>query len=161
MSEEKKEVTVSKKTTWINRAVSAAVGVIVAVGSMFGITNSMVSEQKAKVKSVKTLASDALTAIKAGDITVATAKLQEAVETGKEVAVSAKEVVEKVKETDSKSVVETAKKAATEALVKDEAKKVEDASKDIKKTKTGKAKKTDAKVSAEVKKVEQSIAVYK
>lgn len=144
---------VSKKTTWLNRIGSAVIGALIAVGSMFGITSGQISEAKAKTATIQKAAGEALEAIKAGDVTVATAKLQEAVATGKEVVASAKEVVEKVKEADAKSVIETAKKAATETLVKDEAKKVEDTAKAVEETK-----KAEKKAAKEVKKAEAKTA---
>lgn len=165
MCEECKEVVVDTKKTWLNRFVSAAIGALVAIGSMVGVTGNQITEQKERVVSVQNLAKEALDAIKAGDVTVATAKLQEAVSSGKEVVVSAKEVVEKVKEADSKSVVETVKNSATEALVKDEAEKTEKVVDDIKKSadkkSSKKSKTSDVKAKDEIKKAEQAAAVYK
>lgn len=125
--EEVKTETTSKKTTWFNRICSAVVGAIVAVGAMFGITNEQIAKEKAKVESVKTKAVAALDALKNGDVTVATAKLQEAVSTGKEVVADAKAIVDKVKESDKSSIVETAKDKVTKAMVSDQVKKVESA----------------------------------
>ena len=119
--------TTTKKTTWWNRVVSAVVGAVVAVGAMFGITGNQVAAEKAKVESVKTQAIAALDALKAGDVTTATAKLQEAIATGKEVVNDVKAAAEQVKNADKNSVVETAKNAVTETLVKDQVKKVETA----------------------------------
>ena len=165
MSEEKKEITVDTKKTWLNRIASAVVGALIAVGSMLGITTAQVTEQKTKVVNVQKLASEALDAIKTGDVTVATAKLQEAVSTGKEVVVSAKEIADKVNEADSKSIVETVKNSATEALVKDEVAKTEKVVDDIKKSADKKSSKkskiSDVKAKDEIKKAEQASAVYK
>ena len=162
MSEEKKEevkeVTTNKKTTWLNRIGSAIVGALVAIGSMFGITQEQIAEQKAKVESMKTLASEALTAIKSGDVTVATAKLQEAVATGKEVVASAKEVIEKVKAADAKSVVEQAKNAAAETMVKAEVKKTEEATKKVESEKKAEA---DKKVATAEKTENKNVEVKK
>lgn len=122
----KEEVT-SKKKTWVNRIWSAVVGAVVAVGAMFGVTQPQIEAQKAKVTELKTYAIEALDAIKSGDVTTATEKLKQATATTKEVAEQIKKDVEKVKNADKNSVVETAKNAATEALVKDQVKKVETA----------------------------------
>ena len=119
------EVTTNKKTTWLSRIWSAAVGAVVAVGAMFGITQPQIEAQKAKVTEVKNYATEALEAIKKGDVQTATAKLQEATAATKEVAEQIKKDVEKVKQADKKSVVETAKNAVTEALVKDQVKRTE------------------------------------
>ena len=118
-------VVTTKKQTWLNRIWSAAVGAVVAVGAMFGITQPQIEAQKAKVVEVKTKATEALDALKKGDVQTATAKLQEATAATKEVAEQVKKDIAKVKEANKDSVVETAKKAATEALVKDQVKKVE------------------------------------
>ena len=127
ISKDKAVTTTTKKTTWWNRVVSAVVGAVVAVGAMFGITSNQVATEKAKVESVKTQATAALDALKAGDVTTATAKLQEAIATGEAVVNDIKGAAEQVKNADKESVIETAKKAATEALVKDQVKKVETA----------------------------------
>lgn len=118
-------VVTTKKQTWLNRIWSAAVGAVVAVGAMFGITQPQIEAQKAKVVEVKTKATEALDALKKGDVQTATAKLQEATAATKEVAEQVKKDFEKIKEADKGSVVENAKKTATEALVKDQVKKVE------------------------------------
>ena len=117
--------TANKKQTWLNRIWSAIVGAAVAVGAMFGVTQPQIEAQKAKVIEVKTYATEALEAIKKGDVQTATAKLQEVTAATKEVAEQIKKDVEKVKEADKKSVVETVKKTVTESLVKDQVKKVE------------------------------------
>lgn len=125
MSEETKKTettTTSKKTTWLNRIGSAIIGALIAIGSMFGITSSEVAEQKAKTETIQQAASEALDAIKDGDVTTATTKLQEAVNTGKEVVDSAKEVVENVKNADVNEVLDTATKAAAESALKNETK---------------------------------------
>jgi len=119
--------TTTKKSTWLNRICSAVVGAVVAVGTMFGITQPQIDAQKAKVVEIKTYATTALDALKNGDITTATEKLQQATASTKEVAEQIKKDVEKVKKADKQSVVETAKNAATEALVKDQVKKIETA----------------------------------
>ena len=79
----KEEVT-TKKSTWLNRIYSAAVGAIVAVGAMFGITQPKIDAQKAK-------ATQALEEIKKGDIQAAQKTLQE-------IAGQVKKDVETVKE---------------------------------------------------------------
>lgn len=119
------ETTTNTKQTWLNRIWSAVVGAAVAVGAMFGVTQPQIEAQKAKVTEVKNYATEALEAIKKGDVQTATAKLQEATAATKEVAEQIKKDVEKVKEADKKSVVETAKNAVTEALVKDQVKRTE------------------------------------
>lgn len=125
--EEVKTKTVSKKSTWFNRICSAVVGAIVAVGAMFGITNEQIAKEKEKVESVKTKAVAALDALKNGDVTTATANLQSAIATGKEVVVDAKAIADKVKESDKASIVETAKDKIAKAVVSEQVKKVESA----------------------------------
>ncbi|MBR4316264.1 MAG: hypothetical protein IKP65_04750 [Alphaproteobacteria bacterium] len=149
MSEETKEVKTEKtekKSTWFNRIWSAVVGAAVAVGAMFGITNEQIATEKAKVETIKTHAVAALEALKSGDVTTATANLQSAVATGKEVVADAKVIAEKVKNADKESVIETAKDKITEAAVKDQVKKVEDATA---------AYNAENKVAEEVKKAEE------
>ena len=46
----KNVITTTKGKTWWNRIWSAAVGAVVAVGAMFGITNDQIAEQKEKVE---------------------------------------------------------------------------------------------------------------
>ena len=133
MSEETKktETTVitgkTGKTSFMTKIWSAIVGAAVAVAGMFGITNEQISTEKAKVESIKTQAVAALDALKAGDVTTATANLQAAIATGKVVVADVKAVTEKVKAEDKKSVVETLKNEATKIAVKDQVKKVEKA----------------------------------
>lgn len=134
MSEETKKTTETKevkettaKSTWMNRIWSAVVGAAVAVASMFGITSEQIADEKAKVESIKTQVAAALDAIKAGDVTVATANLQAAVATGKEVAADAKTIADKVKNADKNSVIETAKESLIKSTVANQAKKVEQA----------------------------------
>lgn len=105
--------TTGKKQTWWNRFWSALTGAILAVAAMFGITSDQIAEQKENVKEVKTLASEALNAIKAGDVKTATAKLTEAGEVGKEVVSAAKDVVDKAKATDKKDIINTVKESFT------------------------------------------------
>lgn len=146
MSEETKTAettTTSKKTTWLNRIGSAIIGALIAIGSMFGITSSEVAEQKAKTETIQQAASEALDAIKAGDVTTATNKLQEAVTTGKEVVDSAKEVVENVKNADVNEVLDTATKAAAESALKNETK--VDSKAETKTTESSDEKKVEAK----------------
>lgn len=116
---------IPQNQTWLNRIVSVIIGAIIAAGVSVGITYNEVNEAKTKTTEVKTYAAAALEAIKAGDVTTATEKLQLALATTKEVAQQVKKTAEKVKEADKKSVVENVKKAVTESLVKDQAKKVE------------------------------------
>ena len=118
-------VTSTKKQTWLNRVWSAVVGAAVAVGAMFGITQPQIDAQKAKVVEIKTYASEALEALRNGDVKTATTKLQEATAVTKEVAEQIKKDVNKIKEANKESVVETAKTAITETLVKDQVKKAE------------------------------------
>ena len=126
MSEETKTV---KTSSWATKIWSAIVGAAVGIASMFGITSNEIATQKAKVQSVKTQATAALEALKAGDVTTATANLKAVIATGTEIVADAKALSEKVKEADSKSVVEKVKDVATEKLVKDQVKKVETAQK--------------------------------
>ena len=118
-------VVTTKKQTWLNRVWSAIVGAAVAVGAMFGITQPQIDAQKAKVVEIKTYASEALEALRNGDVKTATTKLQEATAVTKEVAEQIKKDVNKIKESNKESVVETVKKTVTESLVKDQVKKVE------------------------------------
>lgn len=108
----------SKKATWWNRIWSAIVGAVLAVASMFGITTAQIDEQKAKTEEVKNLASEALEAIKKGDVATAKAALELAAETGKQVAKDAKQVVDNVKETKTEDIVKTAVEGAQEGLNK-------------------------------------------
>lgn len=116
-----------KKPSFMTKIWSAIVGAAVAVAGMFGITQDQIATEKAKVESIKTQAVAALEALKAGDVTTATANLKAAVETGKAVVADAKALAENVKASDKKSVVETLKNEVTEAAVKDQVKKVEQA----------------------------------
>lgn len=118
-------IVTTKKQTWLNRVWSAVVGAAVAVGAMFGITQPQIDAQKAKVVEIKTYASEALEALRNGDVKTATTKLQEATAVTKEVAKQIKKDVNKIKEANKESVVETAKTAITETLVKDQVKKAE------------------------------------
>lgn len=132
MSEETKNTTnvttdTTKKTTWVNRIWSAVIGAAVAVASMFGITSEQIAEEKAKVTSVQSQVKVALEALKSGDVTTATANLQAAVATGKEVIADAKTIADKVKNTDKESIIETAKDQLTKTVVKEQVKKVENA----------------------------------
>ena len=117
----------AKKQSFMTKIWSAIVGAAVAVAGMFGITQDQIATEKAKVESIKTQATAALEALKAGDVTTATANLKAAVETGKAVVADAKAIAENVKASDKKSVVETLKNEVTEAAVKDQVKKVEQA----------------------------------
>jgi len=117
----------AQKPSFMTKIWSAIVGAAVAVAGMFGITQDQIATEKAKVESIKTQASAALEALKAGDVTTATANLKAAVETGKAVVADAKALAENVKASDKKSVVETLKNEVTEAAVKDQVKKVEQA----------------------------------
>lgn len=117
----------AKKPSFMTKIWSAIVGAAVAVAGMFGITQDQIATEKAKVESIKTQATAALEALKAGDVTTATANLKAAVETGKAVVADAKALAENVKASDKKSVVETLKNEVTEAAVKDQVKKVEQA----------------------------------
>lgn len=92
----------SKKTTWWNRIWSAIVGAVLAVASMFGITTAQIDEQKAKTEEVKNLASEALEAIKKGDVATAKAALELATESGKQVVDNANQVVDNIKNADAK-----------------------------------------------------------
>ena len=168
MSEEiKKEAEVSKKSTWWNRIWSAVVGAAIAIGSMFGITSEQISAEKAKVETVQVKASAALEALKAGDVTTATANLKEVVATGKEVVADAKVLAEKVKTADKESVVEAAKDAVTKAVVADQVKKVETAAavytEEVKAAQAVKeeAKKAPAKAKKSTKKAEKAATEVK
>jgi DNA-binding transcriptional regulator YdaS (Cro superfamily) len=108
----------SKKATWWNRIWSAIVGAALAVASMFGITTAQVNEQKAKTEEVKATVSAAIEDINAGKVAEAKAKLESAVTTTKEVVAEAKQVVDNMKNADSKEVTKKAVDGATQALKK-------------------------------------------
>ena len=139
-----------KNTTWANRLWSAVVGIAVGVASMFGVTNSQIAQEKAKVTSIKTQVTAALEALKVGDVTVATANLNAAIATGKEVVADAKAIAEQVKTADKQSVIETAKNEIAKTVVADQVKKVETAtaaySADTKTVKSPEEKKTETAV---------------
>lgn len=142
--------TTIKNTTWANRLWSAVVGIAVGVASMFGVTNSQIAQEKAKVTSIKTQVTAALEALKAGDVTVATANLNAAIATGKEVVADAKIIAEQVKAADKQSVIETAKNEIAKTVVANQVKKVETAtaaySADTKTIKSPEEKKTETAV---------------
>lgn len=127
------EKKISTKSTWLNRIWSAIVGALIAVGSMFGITSEQISAQKAKVESIQTQTKEALDALKKGDTAEAITKLTEVTadvtNTTKDVISDVKEVSASIKESDKTQVVVTAIKGAAEALVKNETKKIEAATK--------------------------------
>jgi uncharacterized protein HemX len=127
------EKKISTKSTWLNRIWSAIVGAIIAVGSMFGITSEQISAQKAKVESIQTQTKEALDALKSGDPATAITKLTEVTadvtNTTKNVISDVKEVSTSIKESDKTQVAVTAIKGAAEALVKNETKKIEAATK--------------------------------
>ena len=112
-------ITTTKGKTWWNRIWSAIVGAIMAVGAMFGITNEQIAEQKAKTEEVKTLANEALEAIKKGDVVNAKAALELAAESGKEVVKESKKIIDNVKNADSKEIKETVKESLKESVSKE------------------------------------------
>ena len=107
-------VVTTKKQTWLNRIWSAAVGAVVAVGAMFGITQPQIDAQKAKVTEVKTKAASAVEALKAGDTQTAIKQLQEVVGDAKAIAEQAKKDLDtmKTKATDVKNTVTEPTKTA-------------------------------------------------
>jgi len=109
---------VTKKATWWNRIWSAILGAILAVAAMFGVNADQIKEQKAKTEEVKTLAGEALAAFKAGDTKTGMEKLNAVQTVGKEVVKNTKEMVETVKKTDKKTVVEKIKTALTSSNTK-------------------------------------------
>ena len=127
MSDEVKETKTveTKNTTWLNRIFSAVVGAAIAVGTTLGITNEQMAVEKAKVTSIKTQVVAALDALKAGDVTTATANLKAAAVTGKEAIADAKVIAENVKASDKASIIETAKEQITKVAVANQVKKVE------------------------------------
>lgn len=146
-------VTTSKTSSWFSKVWSAIVGAAVGVAAMFGITNDQIATEKAKVQTVKNQVTVALKALQEGDVTTATANLQVAVATGKEIVADAKVIAEKVKEADKTSTVETIKNEITKAGVKDQVKKVEQAKAAyVEETKAATETKTEVKpVTTEVK----------
>ena len=108
----------SKKATWWNRIWSAIVGAVLAVASMFGITTAQINEQKAKTEEVKATVSAAIEDIKAGKVAEAKAKLESTITTTKEVVAEAKQVVDNMKNADSKEVTKKAVEGATQTLKK-------------------------------------------
>lgn len=114
-----KVIETTKGKTWWNRIWSAIVGAVLAVLSMFGITNDKVAEQKEMVKQVQAYASEALVDIKAGNLSAAAEKLDKANAIGKEVKEEVKEVVENVKNADKEAVKDAAIKGAVEGLNKE------------------------------------------
>lgn len=110
---------------------SAVIGAAVAIGSIFGITENQVNEQKAKVTEIKGLASEALDAIKSGKFDDAKAALELATETTKEVVADAKTVIDNIKAAD-KEEVKAAVKTEAEKVVKDVATKAEEKLKEVK-----------------------------
>lgn len=108
-------VVTTKKQTWLNRICSAVVGAIVAVGAMFGINQSQIDAQKAKVTEVKTKAASAIESLKNGDTKMAIATLQQVVGDVKEVAAQAKQDLDtmKTKATNAKNAAEAELKKET------------------------------------------------
>lgn len=132
MSEETKNatettttITTTTKKTWLNRICAAVVGLVVGVLGTFGITTDQIKTEKAKITTVKEQVTTALEALKAGDVTTATANLQEALTATNEIVADAKTIAEQVKNNDKESVIETAKNEAVKTIVADQAKKVE------------------------------------
>ena len=104
-------VVTTKKQTWLNRIYSAIVGAILAVGTMFGISQPQLDAQKAKVTEIKTKAATAIEALKCGDTQMALILLQETIGNTKEITEQAKKDYETLK---TKTI--NAKDAATKEL---------------------------------------------
>lgn len=96
--EEAKAPANSKKATWWNRILSAIIGAIMSFAATLGITNDQIAEQKARTEQIKTTATEALEAIKKGDIAAAKAALEKTVEPAKELINESKKVIDKAKE---------------------------------------------------------------
>lgn len=86
------------KQTWWNRIISAIVGAIIAAGATYGITATHISEQKTRVSNIKELTTEALTAIKAGDVETAKAALELANAEGKGLVAESKTVINNIKQ---------------------------------------------------------------
>ena len=114
----KNVIETTKGKTWWNRIWSAIVGALIAVGSMFGITTEQIAEQKQKTEEVKTLAIEALDAIKKGDVATAKAALELAAETGKQVIDESKKVIDNIKNANREDIKNTAHEAIKTELQK-------------------------------------------
>ena len=123
MSEETKntETTTTSKQGWCGRIISAIIGVIVAVGSLFGITEARINNQVEKTKEITALVTEAKEALAAGDTKTATEKLTAALETSKEVVETTKEIINEIKDKEGNVTEATSEETKTE--VKEEEKK--------------------------------------
>jgi len=98
MAETTEATTTSTSTSsWGKTIISFLTGVVITVGSIFGITSTQINDTKAKVESIKVEAAAALTAIKASDYTTAKEKLTNIVATSKEVVADTQTMVDQVK----------------------------------------------------------------
>lgn len=106
----------TKKATWWNRIWSAIVGAVLAVLSMFGITNEKIAKLEQDKNDLKNLATEVTTSIKAGNFEDAKAAADLIIE-------KVNEKKEAVKETVKKSLIDSVKSAIT----KNDVKKIEQA----------------------------------
>lgn len=112
----------SKKATWWNRIWSAIVGAILAILSMFGITNEKIAKLEQDKNDLKNLATEIATSIKDGKIEDAKAAADLIIEKFNEKKQEVKEVVENIKNTDKEAIKDAAIQGAKEKLEADDKK---------------------------------------
>lgn len=108
-----KETPTKRPSSWFGRLVSGVVGIVVGVAAtVFGITPEHVEEQKQRVENIKTHVSDAISALEEKDlegVKVALDKAKTEAEAGVD---AAKPVIENIKNTTTKDVVDAVEDTA-------------------------------------------------